>query len=106
MKYLKGMKNLRIRYPGKGEAIECYCDASLGMNDEEGKSMTGYAMFIFGDLIMWRTKRQNHVALLSAEMVFVPLSLAHCDVICLYEMSKQLIKLHITSTMHENNDSD
>ncbi len=103
MRYLRGTKNLGVRFTGERNCIECYCDASLGMNDKEGKSTTGYAIFLFGDLIMWRTKRQNHVALSSAEAEFVALSLACRDVICLCEMSKQLMNLQIIPILYEDN---
>lgn len=61
---------------GDGDRIECYLDASLGLNDEEGRSTSGYALFIFDDLISWRSKKQNHIALSSAEFEFIVMSLA------------------------------
>lgn len=45
------MKNYNIQFSGSNDNIECYPDASLGLNDAEGKSTTGYAIRIFGDLI-------------------------------------------------------
>lgn len=40
-RYLAGTKNLGLKFEGKNDKIECFVDASLGTNDELGKSTTG-----------------------------------------------------------------
>jgi len=37
-RYLKGTSNLGINFSGRAEGIECYVDASLGLNEESGRS--------------------------------------------------------------------
>lgn len=79
--------------------------ASLGTNDVSGKSTTGFLVKIFGDLITWRTKKQTHVALSTAESEFIAMSLACREVVCLKEMVKRLLKLDITPVLFEDNEA-
>lgn len=96
LRYLKTTIDLGLEYRSSGEKLGseviCYVDASLGMNDEEGHSTTGYAIYMYGDLICWRTKRQNHVALSSAEAEYVAMSLACRDVISIVEMMRRILR--------------
>ena len=81
----------------------CYPDASLGLNDAKGQSTSGYAIYVFGDLITWRTRKQNHVALSSAEAEYIALSLTCREITSLNEMLKRLFKINITPTVYEDN---
>ncbi|KAL6952474.1 hypothetical protein U1Q18_050920 [Sarracenia purpurea var. burkii] len=64
---------------------------AAGNNDESGKSTSGYAVYMFGDLISWSTKKQAHVALSSAEAEFVAMSVSCKEVISLKEMCNRLL---------------
>lgn len=53
-RYSKGTRTFGLRYFGKYEKskeTECCADASLGTNDGEGKSTSGYIIKVFGDVI-------------------------------------------------------
>ncbi len=65
-----------LKFVGKAEEIECFVDASLGTSDSEGKFTTGLVLKIFGDLVFWKTKRQTHVALFSAEAQYIAMAQA------------------------------
>lgn len=73
------------------------------MNDNEGKSTSGYAIRLFGDLISWRTKRQTHVALSSAEAEFVAMSVASKELKSVNEMNKRILLIPTIPTMYEDN---
>ena len=90
-------------FTSKEEGIKSYPDASLGLNDEEGKSTSGYATFMFGDLICWRTKKQNHVALSSAEAEYIAVTLCCRELIAIKEMAKRLLRLNTTPIVYEDN---
>ena len=85
-RYVRGTIDLGLRYTGQGEQLECYADASLGVSDSEGKSTSGILMKLFGDVIYWRTKKQTHVALSTAEAEFIAMSLACKELTCIKEM--------------------
>jgi hypothetical protein len=64
--------------PGKGLMlskndhlrVEGYTDADWAGNISDRKSTSGYFMFVGGNLVTWRSKKQNVVALSSAEAEF------------------------------------
>ena len=103
LRYLNNTKQYGLSIKGCGEGITCYPDASLGISDEKGESTSGYAIFLFGDLISWRTKKQIHVSLSSAEAEFVAMSLACRELANVSEMSKRLVKTKIVPIVYEDN---
>ncbi len=102
-RYLKGTKELYIVYRGKEECLACYPDASLGFNDPDGESTSGYAMFMFGDLLSWRTKKQSHIALSSAEAEYIAMSLACKELASTREMMRCLLQVRVTPIIYEDN---
>ena len=102
-RYLQGTRDLCIKYQGKSDKLECYVDASLGMNDDEGKSTSGYLIRLFDDLVMWRTKRQTHVALSSAESEFIAMSLASRELTSVREMCSRILRINVIPFMYEDN---
>ena len=105
LKYLQGTKHMGLIFRGNFDNIECFVDASLGTNDISGKSTTGFVVKMFGDVISWRSKKQVHVALSSAEAEFIAMSVACKEVVCLKEMAKRLLKLDILPVIYEDNTS-
>jgi hypothetical protein len=105
LRYLRGTMNLGLKYTGKGAGLECYADASLGTNDANGKSTSGLIVKLFDDIIYWRTKRQSHVALSSAESEYLAMSLACKELVCLREMCTRLLRLQIIPILYEDNNA-
>lgn len=104
-RYLLGTLNYGLLYSGRFDSLHCYVDASLGTNDPNARSTSGYALYLFGDLIGWRTKKQVHVALSSAEAEYVAMSLATRTVIAVNELLKRLLRLKILPVLFEDNRS-
>jgi hypothetical protein len=104
-RYLQGTINLGLRYRSEGENLECYADASLGVSDESGKSTSGLLIKVFNDVIYWRTKKQSHIALSSAEAEFIAMSLACKELVGVWEMCRKLIKVDMTPILFEDNSS-
>jgi len=100
---LSSTRDLGLLITGSGDGIKCYPDASLGISDEKGESTSGCAIFLFGDLISWRTKKQTHVSLSSAEAEFVAMSLACRELANVSEMCKRLIKTKMVPIVYEDN---
>lgn len=60
-------------------------------------------LLLFGDIVSWRTKRQSHVALSSAEAEFVSMSLACRELTNLMEMSRRILNLNLEAIVFEDN---
>ncbi len=103
LRYLLGTTNWGILFESKQKTVECYPDASLRLSDVKGQSTSGYAIFLFGDLVSWRTKKQNHVALSSAEAEFVAMSLASREVANVSEMCKRMLNMKVNCILFEDN---
>ncbi|GAU43000.1 hypothetical protein TSUD_188740 [Trifolium subterraneum] len=57
-----------LLYEDKGDAkITCYSDADWAGSPSDRRSTSGYCVLIGGNMISWRSKKQNIVALSSAE---------------------------------------
>jgi len=103
LRYLNSTIQLGIKFTGKTDTLECYPDATLGLSDVEGKSTTRYAIRLFGDLICWRTKRQTNIAQLLAEAEFMAMSTACKELISIFEMNKQILRMYEIPTIYEDN---
>ena len=53
--------------------------------------------------IFWRSKKQSHVALSTAEAEFIALSLACREITSVKEMMKRLLQINTTPTLFEDN---
>ena len=78
--------------PGKGilftknvdcQSVDSYCDADWVGAIDDRRSTSGYFTFIGGNLVTWRSKKQNVVARSSAEAKFRGMALGICEVMWL-----------------------
>ncbi|RVW70681.1 Retrovirus-related Pol polyprotein from transposon RE2 [Vitis vinifera] len=87
MRILRYLKNA----PGKGilfaknvdhQSIEVYTDADWAGAVDDRRSTSGYFTFVGGNLVTWKSKKQNVVARSSAEAEFrgMALGLSACDI--------------------------
>ena len=72
-------KEKKLRYSLKKEkmkklTIEGYCDSDYAGDKDTTKSVAGFAIYLFGNLIAWRSKSQRSVALSSSEAEYVSIS--------------------------------
>jgi len=73
LRYLSGCVEYGLRYKndesvyGNGVEITAYCDADWGGDKTDRKSTTGYCVYMNNNLITWDTKKQQTVALSTAE---------------------------------------
>ena len=85
------------------DEVECYVDASLGTNDPNARSTSGYLILAFGDVVSWRCKKQTHVALSTSEAEFIAGSLACRECISVKELLRFLFKIVRVPIMYEDN---
>lgn len=74
-------------------------------NYSDGTSTSGFLIKIFGDVVHWRTKKQGHVALFSAEAEYIAMSLVIREVTAIRVMCEELLKLQILPTLFKDNKS-
>lgn len=66
--YLKGAPGRGILYSNHGHNhVECFSDADWAGSKIDRRSTTGYCVFVGGNLISWKSKKQNVVSRSSAE---------------------------------------
>jgi hypothetical protein len=78
--------------PGKGilfhknedhQRVDAYTDADWAGDVDDRRSTSGYFTFVGGNLVTWRSKKQNVVARSSAEAEFRGMALAVCETLWL-----------------------
>ena len=106
MRYIKETAHLGITYtydPNFEDKFEIFVDASLGTNNKQGQSTTGYAIFIGPNLVDWKTQLQKHVALSSAEAEYVALSRVCWEIVSIQALSNELFEYQGKPIIYEDN---
>ncbi|KAL1291116.1 hypothetical protein AAHE18_20G178400 [Arachis hypogaea] len=90
-RYIKGAPGKGLLYEDKGHnQIVGYTDADWAGSPSDRHSTSGYCVFIGGNLISWKSKKQNVVARSSAEAEYRAMALATCELIWLKQLVKEL----------------
>ena len=106
MRYIQDTAHLGLTYkydPDVEDLFEIFVDASLGTNNELGRSTTGYAIFIGTNLVDWKTQLQKHVALSSAEAEYVALSRVCREIVSIQALSNELFEYQGKPIIYEDN---
>ena len=76
----------------KGETLtlEAYTDADYSGSVVDRRSTSGYCTFLRGNLVTWRSKKQNVVARSSAEAKFRAMALGVCELLWLKNILEDL----------------
>jgi hypothetical protein len=94
LRYIQGTKDRAITYTRRqGQEpprLTAFADANWGEDETDSKSTTGYAIYLLGSLIAWKTKKQSTVAKSSTEAEYMALSDATAEVIGLRQMLGEL----------------
>ena len=71
-RYLKGTKSLGIWYPtNESFHLQAYSDSNYGGLQLHRKSTSGGCQFLGGRLVSWSSKKQNCIALSTAEAKYI-----------------------------------
>ena len=106
LRYIRDTSNLGLTYTYSNEledAFEIFVDASLGSGKDEGRSTTGFAIMIDGNLVDWKTLLQKHVSLSSAEAEYVAMSRVCREIVSIQALCKILFNYNIKPTIYEDN---
>jgi hypothetical protein len=84
IRYLKGNPGRGLLYKSNGNLqVECYTDADWAGSLDDRRSTSGYCTFVGGNLVTWRSKKQNVVARSTAEAEFRSMAHGICEVMWL-----------------------
>ena len=91
LKYLKGSPGQGLMFRKRNNLqVEVYTDADWAGNTNDRRSISGYCTFVGGNLVTWRSKKQNVVARSSAQVELRALTLGICKAILIKRVLKEL----------------
>ncbi|CAH2083649.1 unnamed protein product [Euphydryas editha] len=87
MRYLQGTKDMKLTYTKDGESnMRGFCDADWASNNIDRKSCTGYVFISQGGAVSWCSRRQQTVALSTAEAEYMAMSSAAQEALWLRQL--------------------
>ena len=89
--YLKRASGHGILYSKHGHnKIECISEADWVGSKEDKRSTSGYCVFVGGNLVSWKSKKQNVVSRSSVESEYKAMAQSVCEIIWLYQLSMEV----------------
>ena len=89
--YIKGTPGQGVLYENRGHTqIVEYSDADWAGSLADRRSTYGYCVFIGGNLVSWKSKKSDVVAISNAEAEFRVMVLATCELIWLRHLLQEL----------------
>lgn len=89
--YLKGTPGKGLLFKKQGHLqVEVYTDADWARSITDRKSTSGYCTFVGGNLVTWRSKKQNVVARSSADAEFRSVAHGICEVLWIKRLLEDL----------------
>ena len=91
LKYLKGTPGKGLLFKPQGHLqIEAYTDADWAGSIVDRRSTSGYCSFAGGNLVTWRSKKQNMVARSSAKAEFRTVAHGICEIMWIRRLLEEL----------------
>ena len=99
--YLKGGPGRGILYSNHGhQRVECFTDADWAGSKEDRRSTSGYCVFVGGNLVSWKGKKQTVVSRSSVEFEYRAMAQSTCEVIWIHQFLKEVgINISIPATL-------
>lgn len=96
---------MQLRYDGQSDVmVEAFVDASLASDTDDRKSTTGYIIYVYGDPVYWRTKKQSLVVTGSADAEIIAVSDALGDINYAANILAEIFQIERpTVVVHEDN---
>ena len=88
--YLKGAPGRGIVYSNHGHIrLECFTDTDWAGSKEDRRSTSGYCMFVGGNLVSWKSKKQSVVSVVSRSSVeseYRAMTQSVCEIMWLHQL--------------------
>lgn len=108
LRYIKGTVDLKLTYKSDktDNILTGYADADWGSNAIDRKSTSGYCFQVYGNLVLWISKKQPTVSLSSCEAEYIALSSCISEACWLQNLILEL-KIHdvFSVIIYEDNQS-
>lgn len=89
--YLKGAPRRGILYANHGHIrIECFSDADWAGSKVDRRSISGYCVFVGGNLVSWKSKKQNVVSRSSAESEYRAMAQSVYEILWIYQLLTEI----------------
>ena len=85
--YLKEAPRRGILYSNYGHnRVECFTDADWTVSKEDRRSTSSYCVFVSGNLVSWKSKKQGVVSRSSAESKYRATTQSVCEIMWLHQL--------------------
>ena len=103
--YLKGAPGRGILYSNHGHnRVECFTDADWAGSKEDRRSTSGYCVFVGGNLVSWKSKKQGVVSRSSAQSEYRAMTQFVCEIMWLHQLLMEIgIKTVVLTKLWCNN---
>ena len=103
--YLKGALGRGILYSNHGHSrVECFTDADWAGSKEDRRSTSGYCVFVGGNLVSWKSKKQGVVSRSSAESKYRAMTQSVSEIIWLHLLLMEVgIKIVVPTKLWRDN---
>jgi len=89
LRYIERAPGQRLLYEDKRNThVTRYCDVDWAGSPIDRHSTTGYCVFIGGNLIPWKSKKQNVFAWCSAEAEYRAMASATCELMWVKQLQE------------------
>jgi hypothetical protein len=91
LKYIKGAPRKGLLYTNQGHMeVQCYSDADYNGYPFSRRSTSGFCVLFGGNLVSWKSKKQNVVARSSAEAEYRAMANATCELVWVKQLLEEL----------------
>lgn len=108
LRYLKNTKDFKLTYHcfNLASTLEAFVDADWASDTVDRRSVSGFVLKVFGNVISWSSKKQNCVALSSTEAEYIALCPAVTEVLFVKQLLLDLdISFEQPPVIYEDNQS-
>ena len=91
LRYLKSSPGKGLMFKSHGHLnVEGYCDANWASCLDDRRSTSGYCVFVGGNLVSWRSKKQSVVSRSTAEAEYRAMSLGVSEMLWVRNLLSEL----------------
>ncbi|CAB0007771.1 unnamed protein product [Nesidiocoris tenuis] len=105
LRYLKATNRLGLTFSRNNceNLIESYVDADWANDFEDRKSVTGFLVNVFGNIVSWGTRKQSTVSLSSTEAEYKALTTVICESLFINGILKDILCTEQPIVIFEDN---